>query len=194
LPLIFGIPAHQITNKILDSDEIKQYADLNNFCKIVLSTTLNAKSINMILRNRLSGTKNYDEQFISLIRSSNSVQSGQEKIFDSLSKTIFTSQRNFERKFKHYSGFTPKSFSNLLRSTSSLAAISFDQKKISQTAFEKDYFDHAHFSNEFKKHTGFQPKGFVRGSKEEKQIWNAFVDFFQFLSICPPVLCKNKNN
>jgi AraC-like DNA-binding protein len=192
LPLLFGMPAHMITNKIHDSDGITPFAELHKFCQQVINSAGNLETVNKLLRDRITCIKNYEQEIVSLIRSAFSKESDQVRVFDDLYKTIFMSQRNFERKFKHYSGFTPKTFTNLIRLVNSLNDISFTQKKLSDTALEQSYFDQAHFSNEFKKHTGFQPKVFAKGSKEENVIWQNFVDFFQVLAICPPVLCKNE--
>jgi AraC-like DNA-binding protein len=189
MPLLFNLAADTITNKILDHNFISQNERLMEFCKDISMCYLKYESINTLLSDMVSTIELKDEDLLSLITKSSSVDLDREELTH---KSLFMSQRNFERKFKHYSGFSPKTFTNLIRMKKSFDAISFGQSTLSDTAFEQSYFDQAHFSNEFKKHTGFQPKVFSKHDKDHNSIWTDFVDFFQFLSICPPVLCKNK--
>lgn len=191
IPLFFGIQADAITNQNLDSNELNQYELLIEFCQKVVDGNFDPDTLNIFLQNFATKAVIHDERILSLI---SSIASGQSDTLDISGDRIFMSQRNFERKFKYYSGFRPKSFVNMVRLINSFRDISFNRKSLSDTTFEQDYFDQSHFSNEFKKHTGFQPKVFAKGIRSESEIWKNFVDFFQFLSICPPVLCKEKIN
>ena len=191
IPLFFGIQADAITNQNLDSNELNQHELLIELCQKVVDVNFDPDTLNIFLQNFATKAVIHDERILSLI---SSIASGQSDTLNVSGDRIFMSQRNFERKFKYYSGFRPKSFVNLVRLINSFRAISFNRKSLSDTTFEQDYFDQSHFSNEFKKHTGFQPKVFTKGIRTESQVWKNFVDFFQFLSICPPVLCKDKIN
>jgi AraC-like DNA-binding protein len=188
MPLLFNLPACTITNKILDHNFISNNVRLLDFLENISRCYLN-ESINTVLSDMVSTIELKDEDLLSLITKSTSGNLNREELTH---KNLFMSQRNFERKFKYYSGFSPKTFTNLIRMQKSFDAISSGQSTLSAIAFEQSYFDQAHFSNEFKKHTGFQPKVFLKHDKNHNSIWIDFVDFFQFLSICPPVLCKNK--
>jgi AraC-like DNA-binding protein len=187
LPIIFNIPAYTITNKVQDGDLISIPAELTKFCRQATASLSSPESINDLLLERLKKRKNYDMQIPSFIMSS--FQSKALSLVPEFTKKVFMSQRNFERKFKYYSGFTPKTFSNLTRLISTIESLCKRNKKLSDTALEYDYFDQSHFSNEFKRHTGFQPSIFVKSNDYENIVWKNFVDFFQVLSICPPVLC-----
>ncbi len=192
LPLLFELQADLVTNRHLDATELDQYQQLSAFCREIAGSKFNLETVNNLLLNRVGNTRSYDERILSLI---SAIASEQADARELSGERVFMSQRNFERKFKYYSGFTPKSFANLIRLSNSFSAVSFGNKKLSDVAYEQNYFDQSHFSNEFKVHTGFQPKVFASGAgTAENVVWNSFVDFFQFLSICPPVLCKNKPN
>lgn len=191
LPLLLNLTADTFTNKTFDFDFIAQNDQLKKFCQILEITNFESENINASLTEVTSSINIKDESIISLLTKFSTGSGG---VADLTGDSVFMSQRNFERKFKYYSGFTPKSFANLIRLKKSFNSINFEQTTLSDTAYEHGYFDQSHFSNEFKKHTGFQPKIFVKNEKTDNQIWENFVDFFQFLSICPPYLCKNKLN
>lgn len=187
--LLFKLSADNLTNKILDRSFISKHDLLLEFCQNVLSNEFNPNNVNTLLSELALTTEIKDENIISLIAKNSSAEIDIVKLSH---QNVFMSQRNFERKFKYYSGFSPKTFANLIRIKKSFDAVSFDELSLSETTFQQSYFDQAHFSNEFKKHTGFQPKTFAKNIKDDNPIWSNFVDFFQFLSICPPVLCRNK--
>lgn len=188
-PLLFKLSADCLTNKILDRSFISKNRFLLEFCQNVLSNEFSPNNVNTLLSELAFTTEKKDENIISLITK---VSSAEIDILNLSHQNVFMSQRNFERKFKYYSGFSPKTFANLIRVKKSFDAVSFRQSSLSDTTFQQSYFDQAHFSNEFKKHTGFQPKTFAKHIKDDNSIWSNFVDFFQFLAICPPVLCRNK--
>lgn len=188
-PLLFKISADSLTNKILDRSFISRYGLLLEFCQNVFDNEYKPNNVNALLSELAFAKDSKDENIISLITKNST---GEIDTADISHQNLFMSQRNFERKFKHYSGFSPKTFVNLIRLKKSFDAVSFDELSLSDTTYQQSYFDQAHFSNEFKKHTGFQPKTFSKNIKDDNPIWSNFVDFFQFLSIFPPVLCRNK--
>lgn len=188
-PLLFKLSADNLTNKILERSFISKHDLLLEFCQNVLSNEFKPNYVNTLLSELAVTTEIKEENIISLITKNSSAEIDMVKLSH---QNVFMSQRNFERKFKYYSGFSPKTFANLIRIKKSFDAVSFDELSLSETTFQQSYFDQAHFSNEFKKHTGFQPKTFAKNIKDDNPIWSNFVDFFQFLSICPPVLCRNK--
>lgn len=185
LPLMFKIPANVITNRVYDCTSLSD--ELARFCQEIVDHGCDLECINEILLERLPGTGGDIGRIPSLVISS--CQSTAREMYRESAKEVFMSQRNFERKFKHYSGFTPKAFSNLARFAGAIKSMCSRNKRLSDTALDHDYFDQAHFSNEFKRYTGFRPSVFVKRGDEENIVWRNFVDFFQALSICPPVLC-----
>jgi AraC-like DNA-binding protein len=188
-PLLFKLSADSLTNRVLDRSFISGTELLLKFCQNVLDNKYKPNNVNDLLSELAFSIDNKDENIISLITKNST---GEIDAADISHQNVFMSQRNFERKFKYYSGFSPKAFANLIRVKKSFDTVSFDELSLSDTTFQHSYFDQAHFSNEFKKHTGFQPKTFAKNIKDDNPIWSNFVDFFQFLSICPPVLCRIK--
>jgi hypothetical protein len=113
LPLFFKIPAHRLTNRIHDGHQIFAHNELAQFCKQVNELLPQPAGISDLLLERLKDLKIDDGLIMSLIISAS--QSNSISMVTELPKMAFMSQRNFERKFKYYSGFPPKTFANLSR-------------------------------------------------------------------------------
>ncbi len=82
-----------------------------------------------------------------------------------LAKDLFMSERTFERKFKEFSGFSPKLYSRIARFQ---AVKKEDPSKISLTdlAYKYGYYDQSHFISDFKEFSGYSPKAFFSGRAE----------------------------
>lgn len=80
---------------------------------------------------------------------------GQIKV-DDLAYKIFSSKRNFERKFKAVTGLSPKKFITNVRFQNSLHFLEAN-KGLIDIAYECGYCDPSHFSNDFKIITGITP-------------------------------------
>jgi AraC-like DNA-binding protein len=65
-----------------------------------------------------------------------------------------------ERKFKDYSGFSPKDFFNIVRFKNVLKEAEQKRKPLAQIAIDSGYYDQSHFTNEFKKFSGYSPREF----------------------------------
>ena len=71
------------------------------------------------------------------------------------------SRRQFERKFKEFSGFSPKDFFSVIRFKNVLKAIDDRRKPLAQIAIDAGYYDQSHFTNEFKKFSGYSPREYA---------------------------------
>ena len=70
------------------------------------------------------------------------------------------SRRQFERKFKEFSGFSPKVFFKLVRFKSRSEELEDRSKSLAQIALDSGYYDQSHFAHEFKKYSGYNPREF----------------------------------
>ncbi|WP_165823755.1 helix-turn-helix domain-containing protein [Pseudochryseolinea flava] len=189
LPRLFHIAAHEVTNRIYDDKRVFLNDALATFCREVIGHSFNPKHIINLLTEKNQEDVNYDDPILPFIMSC--FQCDMRSPVTDLPRQVFMSQRNFERKFKYYTGFTPKAFTNLARLIGTINSLSVKTKKLSDTALEHHYFDQSHFSNEFKRHTGFQPSVFAKSVDDQRAVWEHFLKFFHTLSICPPMLCKS---
>jgi AraC-like DNA-binding protein len=77
----------------------------------------------------------------------------------SLLKTLAVNERTLERKFKTYTGISPKHFSGIVRLNASAKRMQrmAAEDRLTGIAYDSGYFDQAHFIREFRKFTGMTP-------------------------------------
>lgn len=84
-----------------------------------------------------------------------------------LSEMFNLSERQFERKFREYSGFTPKKYMRLVRFGEACNHYAeTNQKSMTEIAHHCGYYDQSHFIKEFKRFSGYYPKEFFSGDAE----------------------------
>lgn len=84
-----------------------------------------------------------------------------------LSEHFNLSERQFERKFKEYSGFTPKKYQRLVRFSEACNQYEYaDQKTLTEIAHHCGYYDQSHFIKEFKNFSGYHPSDYFSGKSE----------------------------
>lgn len=78
---------------------------------------------------------------------------------EDLLKTLPTTERQLERKFREHIGTSPKRFANTIKFQHFLKLLQKQshKKKIAALIYESGYYDHAHLNRNFRKMTGFTP-------------------------------------
>lgn len=82
------------------------------------------------------------------------------------------SNRQFERKFREFSGFTPKFYSRIIRFQAALKKFGSDSS-LTDIAYACGYFDQSHFINDFKEFSGYNPKIYFSGAAEGSEYLEA---------------------
>lgn len=77
----------------------------------------------------------------------------------------FISKRQFERKFKEFAGFSPKTYSRIIRFQAALREYG-SNKSLTDIAYDCGYYDQSHFINDFKEFSGYNPKVYFSGKAE----------------------------
>ena len=75
------------------------------------------------------------------------------------------STRQFDRKFKEYAGFSPKTYLRLVRLNKALKQ-HHSNKPLTQIAYECGYYDQSHFIHDVKAFTGYHPGFYFSGKAE----------------------------
>ncbi|HTD40430.1 MAG TPA: helix-turn-helix domain-containing protein, partial [Mucilaginibacter sp.] len=75
------------------------------------------------------------------------------------------------RKFKIYSGFSPKMYLRLTRLQNALKQYGHD-KTLTQIAYECGYYDQSHFIHDVKAFTGYHPGFYFSGNAEGTEYRN----------------------
>jgi AraC-like DNA-binding protein len=160
-PQLFCLPANELTN---------QHADIKTLCgkegeileeKIMLASDNNqrVKLASDFLEVRLKNVKSEHKNMVStIIAISNSFHLNSIKVF---AENNFLSVRQFERRFKEFSGFSPKLFLRIAR-FNSLLNTTFQNKSLTEIAYEYGYYDQSHFCHDFQKFSGYKPKEYFK--------------------------------
>ena len=82
------------------------------------------------------------------------------------------SSRQFERKFKEFSGFSPKMFARINRFQAALKQYG-RRKSLTDIAYDCGYYDQSHFINEFQEFSGYNPKVYFSGKAEGSEYLQA---------------------
>jgi len=82
------------------------------------------------------------------------------------------STRQFERRFKEFSGFTPKLYTRIIRFQSVFNEFNSANVNLSQIAYQWGYYDQSHFIQDFKEFSGFNPKEFLSGKSADTTFWS----------------------
>ena len=77
------------------------------------------------------------------------------------------SRRQFERKFREYSGFSPRVFLNLVRFGHIINSNSVASKSLTEIAYSCGYYDQSHFIRHFSKFSGYSPKEYFKNTNQD---------------------------
>lgn len=83
-----------------------------------------------------------------------------------LASQICLSTRQFERKFKEFSGFSPKIFTRIIRFQRALSEYGNKQMSMTEIAYQCGYYDQSHFIHEFREFSGYHPRQYFSGRPE----------------------------
>jgi len=89
-----------------------------------------------------------------------------------LAKEHFLSHRQFERKFKEFAGFSPKTYTRIIRFQAALKEYG-SNKSLTDIAYDCGYYDQSHFINDFREFTGYSPKVYFSGQAEGSEYLEA---------------------
>jgi AraC-like DNA-binding protein len=163
----FNLPAHELTNQIVDIETLWGAEGINLEEKIILAenNAIRVSIFSDFLIQRLRKIPNHETPFITAINkivNHNRIQS-----IPTLADDCNLSRRQFERKFREFSGFSPKDFLRLVRFRSAVSESTSRNKSLVQIANDCGYYDQSHFTREFKNFSGYTPKEFFIHCPEE---------------------------
>jgi AraC-like DNA-binding protein len=159
---LFNLPAHELANQMVDSETLwgTEGKILEEKIMLAANDTIRADIFSDFLfhriRNKVPDSR--ESGFIGTLKkivSNNSVLS-----IPSFASDCNLSRRQFERKFKDFSGFSPKDFFRIIRFKNVLKESAQRNKSLAQIAIDSGYYDQSHFTHEFKKYSGYSPKEF----------------------------------
>lgn len=160
---LFSIPSTELKNQLIDLKSLLGKHDDGLEERIMLAKDLPArvKIITRFLENRLRKITPMPPGIFETINYITKTNGTTE--VDALAQRNCLSMRQFERNFKQFSGFSPKTFSRIIRFQNTLSQKDKSRKTLTQIAFDAGYSDQAHFIRDFKEFSGITPKEYFYG-------------------------------
>lgn len=142
---LFGNAEQELVDKILESTNVKQKAEI----------------MDRFLMNHFKNKTSYPgiSSIIDLIKHHEGSLS-----IDRLTRMTGHSERQLERYFYNEIGLSPKSFSRILRFQNVLR-LATKARSLTDLALSAGYYDQAHFSREFTEIAGNSPRNYFKGEK-----------------------------
>jgi AraC-like DNA-binding protein len=166
IPFLFGIPATELNNQMLDLITLmgKEGAELEERIMLAIDNHDRVNIISEFLEHRLQKHPQNAHAVISSINYM--IQSKGLIKIEQVANQYFISERQFERKFKEFSGFTPKLFSRIVRFHSACRLFGDPTRPMTGIAYDCGYYDQSHFIHDFKEFSGHHPKHYFSGKAE----------------------------
>jgi AraC-like DNA-binding protein len=155
----FKTPAIELSNESMSIETFlgSKGRMLNDMIASPNTTEKRIKIVSDFLIAMLDEKAQSDHLILSSIADINNSHGGLR--IEELAEKYCLSEKQFSRRFKYSTGFSPKVFSRITRFD---AAISNHENSsnLTELAQKLGYFDQSHFNSEFKSFSGFSPKDF----------------------------------
>lgn len=172
LPRLFSFPASDFTDTMADFHSVlgREGKELE---ERMLTAGDNRRRVEILagfLEGRLN--KNRREEPLVFASIGHIIETRGLVNVTSLASEYFLSNRQFERKFKEFSGFSPKLFARINRFQAALKEYG-SGKSLTDIAYDCGYYDQSHFINDFKEFSGYNPKVYFSGKAEGSEYLEA---------------------
>lgn len=166
IPMLFGISTNELTNETPDLCSLLKEEGLR--LEEVIGNAINnnqrVKIIEKFILKKLACT--YQNTLPVFKAVQNIIETNGLITVKKVAGNYFLSERQFERNFLHYAGFSPKLFSRIVRFHASMAHYGSGGKSLTSIALECGYYDQSHFIHDFKEFSGLHPKYFFSGDSD----------------------------
>lgn len=166
---LFELSPHELTNRMPDLHSAlgKSGKELEERIMLAPDNKVRHRILTDFLEDLLhnSDDYNYNHSTISAIRYI--IHSRNTHMVRDLANHYNLSERQFQRKFREYSGFSPKKFMRIVRFGDACNYYKdADNKLLTQIAYECGYYDQSHFIKDFKTFSGYHPAEYFSGNAE----------------------------
>ena len=166
VPALFGMPTIETVNEMPDLHSMLGKKCLELEEKIMLAENNQVRIAIMCQFMRGCLTRNAQPEPAAFAMISQIIQSNGLTSVTELAQRNALSTRQFERKFKAFSGFSPKLFSRIIRFHAAMNAYGDKEKSLTEIAYEAGYYDQSHFIHDFKTFSGEHPGRYFSGNSE----------------------------
>jgi len=172
LPKLFGFPASDFTDQLTAFNSVigREGAELEERMLTAFNNDQRVAILTEFLERRLCDVRTAEPAVFASI--SHIIENRGLVPVRHLAREYFLSERQFERKFKEFAGFSPKMYSRIIRFQAALKEYGTN-KSLTDIAMGCGYYDQSHFINDFREFTGYNPKVYFSGHAEGSEYFEA---------------------
>jgi AraC-like DNA-binding protein len=166
VPYFFKVPSEETSNEMLDLDIFlggNEGKELEEKIMMAPNNHQRAEILTAFLETKLTNRLLQHNNIVCAIK--HVIHSKQSDSVAQLADKFNLSVRQFDRKFKEYAGFSPKTYLRLVRLHNATQQYGTD-KPLTQIALECGYYDQSHFIHDVKAFTGYHPSFYFSGNAE----------------------------
>lgn len=159
LPFLFNFSVTDVEEGLINLDLFLQYEGEMLNEKMVYATTASQriKILGEYLKEKLRKERDHNS---SIIRAIQKIHTHHGNLnIQELAGDCCLSNKQFERRFKAFAGFSPKLYCMIMRFENALLGIN-TEKNLTKAAYQYGYFDQSHFIRDFRRFSGFAPKAY----------------------------------
>jgi len=165
VPYFFNTPSAITSNEMLDLQTFlgPEGRELEDKIMTAPNNAIRAELLTNFLEQKLLNIRTKDNTIASAIKYV--IHSKPIHTVTQLANHFNLSERQFDRKFKEYAGFGPKTYLRLVRLNQALKQHN-QNKPLGLIAQECGYYDQSHFIHDVKAFTGYHPGFYFSGKAE----------------------------
>lgn len=170
LMLLAGMPVNELSNQMPSLDELLGNLgdELEEQIMLCSNWQERIERIEAFLVERIERNAIQHLPVVSAIK--HIVHDSPSPSVKSLAARYSISERQLERKFLQYTGFSPKHFMRIARFRKAVGYYGNAPLKLTEIAHYCGYYDQAHFIHDFKRFSGVRPREFFAG-KTQATAW-----------------------
>lgn len=159
---LFQLPTSEMSDRSSDLKTLcgKQGEILEEKVMLASDNAIRIQLVSEFLIKRLVNVKTEYSNMLNTIR--NIVNQNYSYSIEKLASDCNLSRRQFERKFREFSGFSPRVFLNIARFGSIIKNNKDTTKSLTEIAYKNGYYDQSHFIRDFRKFSGYSPKEYFK--------------------------------
>jgi AraC-like DNA-binding protein len=164
VPRFFGMPSSETSNLTLDYDTFlgQPGRELEEQIMLANNNTHRADILSNFFTNRLHNYQPTNHRITTAIHQV--IHAHQNQTVAQLANTFNLSVRQFDRQFKTYAGFNPKTYLRLIRLHQAIEQYSL-HKTLTQIALDCGYYDQSHFIHDVKAFYRVSPRTLFFGER-----------------------------
>lgn len=164
LPLLFGLPVHEMTDQMIDLENIARpsFRELEDKIMNSRSRTEMVRQVEEFILQRLQKKEVPPPPVFGALQYILSTKETPK--VSTLANDFFLSERQLERQFKKFTGFSPKQFIRIARFHRAMKYYGQSGIKLGEIALDCGYYDQSHFVHDFRQFSGLNPSTYFSGT------------------------------